>query len=131
MIRRTPGSTLPDTLFPSLTLVRSGPGSLAGRIERFCDAKSRGSQRTPLALRPVGRVDWSGRRTRRPGAGTSRHRQNAPALMAHSGLYPCPARSEEHTSELKSLIRTSHAVFFLISTSVVLISVLDAIHYLN
>src|SRR3546814_8957584 len=30
-----------------------------------------------------------------------------------SGFFPCPSRSEEHTSELQSLMRTSYAVFCL------------------
>src|SRR3546814_1060355 len=86
MIRRPPRSTRTDTLFPYTTLFRSvGSG---GRlvIMRLLRAFY------PVALREVER--WAP--------------LSAPivALAAHR-------RSEEHTSELQSLMRISYAVFCL------------------
>src|SRR3546814_6673011 len=84
MVRRSPRSTRTDTLFPYTTLVRSGPRRLD------CRSGSRPERRLPprycgaIGVRP---------RTRR-GRGSGRLR----------------TRSEEHTSELQSLMRTSYAV---------------------
>src|SRR3546814_5789500 len=35
------------------------------------------------------------------------------AFVYFGGSFSCPARSEEHTSELQSLMRNSYAVFYL------------------
>src|SRR3546814_679175 len=84
MIRRPPRSTRTDTLFPYTTLVRSGRQLYAAASARRC-----------LACRR--------RRGRRAQA---RHG----AVRRHQGFDP---RSEEHTSELQSLMRISYAVFCL------------------
>src|SRR3546814_3190474 len=85
MIRRPPRSTRTDTLFPYTTLFRSG------RL-------ARGLRRPPHPRRHGGAVVRERRlRARAPGEG---------------GLRP-DARSEEHTSELQSLMRISYAVFCL------------------
>src|SRR3546814_10700577 len=96
MIRRPPRSTRTDTLFPYTTLFRS----------REC--------RQHPDRRPGGE---------RAGAGRPRHRHGVPelrALPAHVGLpehglraAQPRRRSEEHTSELQSLMRISYAVFCL------------------
>src|SRR3546814_2284716 len=84
MIRRQPRSTRTDTLFPYTTLVRSRhPDLLRRRVER-------------------GQGDLQGRRVRRP---------RAPRRRSRGGRRD--RRSEEHTSELQSLMRTSYAVFCL------------------
>src|SRR3546814_5723841 len=88
MIRRPPRSTRTDTLFPYTTLFRSVEG---GALLSHLDASRCirvGQARTGLGL--------CGCR-RRP-AGRSRLRGRA-------------GRSEEHTSELQSLMRISYAVF--------------------
>src|SRR3546814_978631 len=93
MIRRPPGSTRTDTLFPYTTLFRSG--------ERRDD---------------IWPTDIHGRR---PGGaargesmgGRSARRDPSPVAGARSG--DRPRRSEEHTSELQSLMRISYAVFCL------------------
>src|SRR3546814_4981602 len=89
MIRRPPRSTRTDTLFPYTTLFRSRP-AWRGRDRGRWPARSR--------CRPV----------RRPrstdGGGT-------PIAAARAAHRPC--RSEEHTSELQSLMRNSYAVFCL------------------
>src|SRR3546814_4364396 len=96
MIRRPPRSTRTDTLFPYTTLFRSDPsppGGGGGRRDRL-------GQDHPAAA-PV-----PGRRTR--GQGHDRLHPAAPDRRARGG-----ARSEEHTSELQSLMRISYAVFCL------------------
>src|SRR3546814_5512360 len=90
MIRRPPRSTRTDTPFPYTTLFRSRPF----RPRRRADTRA---------------VDDARRRRDR----TARlpHPTDGAALCAapHDGR----ERSEEHTSELQSLMRTSYAVFCL------------------
>src|SRR3546814_2073682 len=86
MIRRPPRSTRTDTLFPYTTLFRS-------RRLRLFDA---------------------GLGIRRP-AGLQFRRRVSPRRLQDRGRVPEPGRgrSEEHTSELQSLMRISYAVFCL------------------
>src|SRR3546814_9798728 len=86
MIRRPPRSTRTDTLFPYTTLFRS----------RRCAGG--GHSRTRRPVRPA---DLHGNAVR-----CIRHRQRGP-------FGQCADRSEEHTSELQSLMRISYAVFCL------------------
>src|SRR3546814_1991940 len=90
MIRRPPRSTRTDTLFPYTTLFRS-----ASAQPRRLSATTGGDE----YRRASGR-----RRTRRGNAG------RAAAGRQNSRLQ---RRSEEHTSELQSLMRISYAVFCL------------------
>src|SRR3546814_5251226 len=91
MIRRPPRSTRTDTLFPYTTLFRSPA-----------------SPRRP-------------RRRDRPAGLTPRRRAqmcaaaSPPSLAGRAGVtsLDLPDRSEEHTSELQSLMRISYAVFCL------------------
>src|SRR3546814_2662718 len=112
MRRRPPRSTRTDTLFPSTTLFRSqgathrldhagelhqqpvahgleDPAAVAGeeRVEMLAPVGLDGSQRHPLVALHEG------------------------AEADHVGGENC--RSEEHTSELQSLMRISYAVFCL------------------
>src|SRR3546814_2879791 len=89
MIRRPPRSTRPDTLFPYTTLFRSF-------------AESLGRQAIVQRRRPCHqpRHDLQHRTS-------DIFNAQAGALMALGG------RSEEHTSELQSLMRNSYAVFCL------------------
>src|SRR3546814_3894157 len=101
MIRRPPRSTRTDTLFPYTTLFRSYGGMAAAHGGlRFLD-----SARRP---RRAWMADW---RRRGP---TVRWRRRLRRTMADplpdDGAAP---RSEEHTSELQSLMRISYAVFCL------------------
>src|SRR3546814_4424598 len=92
MIRRPPRSTRTDTLFPYTTLFRSGAAVADRRHGDGADAPRARLLRHP---RPVRR----GRRLR--------HRTgDQPDLRRVD-------RSEEHTSELQSLMRISYAVFCL------------------
>src|SRR3546814_9686873 len=103
MLRRPPISTRTDTLFPYTTLFRSVPlgeplaslwqpvnGSRASAVQTHV----RSGQQLPLACRRT----------------MSKRRFPCPPQCLHpAGV----ARSEEHTSELQSLMRISYAVFCL------------------
>src|SRR3546814_6245221 len=91
MIRRPPRSTRTDTLFPYTTLFRS---------EQHGRGQCRGERRRGGAAQPD-------RRDRLAAAlcGTRGQRGGDP--------WRGGARSEEHTSELQSLMRISYAVFCL------------------
>src|SRR3546814_1773354 len=91
MIRRPPRSTRTDTLFPYTTLFRSVEADRA--VQSVLD-------RAPI------RVD-RGQSCRAPWL---RHRRFG---HRHAALLHFAARSEEHTSELQSLMRISYAVFCL------------------
>src|SRR3546814_6329432 len=94
MIRRPPRSTRTDTLFPYTTLFRS-----CIRLRRYCFWRC-----------------WAFWRVRR-------HSSTSPALERKSWIFCSDfvpllqarprTRSEEHTSELQSLMRISYAVFCL------------------
>src|SRR3546814_7635952 len=97
MIRRPPRSTRTDTLFPDTTLFRSSRQSAFPDRHRRARVRSR---KSTAAVHP--RCRWCD-------------------ILCRSG--PCPRdrslagrprpRSEEHTSELQSLMRISYAVFCL------------------
>src|SRR3546814_5835148 len=100
MIRRPPRSTRTDTLFPYTTLVRSPMVQINDdnyedldydSTTRILDALAAGEQPKPG-------TQLSDRHTSEPEGGPT-------TLKA--------MRSEEHTSELQSLMRTSYAVFCL------------------
>src|SRR3546814_6911299 len=92
MIRRPPRSTRTDTLFPYTTLFRSY-WKIGGRLLIF-------SLFSALlfneGLNPMQPAQWV---------------DDVPRHLAATGLQI--ARSEEHTSELQSLMRISYAVFCL------------------
>src|SRR3546814_7568283 len=97
MIRRPPRSTRTDTLFPYTTLFRSNRAP-AGEIS---EQRARGRPRQAEDADQAGtwlQVDANG----------LRHDQG---LRGHAR--PTQRRSEEHTSELQSLMRISYAVFCL------------------
>src|SRR3546814_9591076 len=98
MIRRPPRSTRTDTLFPYTTLFRSRRWPAWQRPYRRRD----GHQAGPLVLR----LPFRGRSGN---AGLPRSR----LPLATRRLLSRLARSEEHTSELQSLMRISYAVFCL------------------
>src|SRR3546814_10359940 len=94
MIRRPPRSTRTDTLFPYTTLFRSPYG--ADELERYANlVNEHFAGRDLVNLRQA-------------------LMQEAADAQAHVNLLLCEAaRSEEHTSELQSLMRISYAVFCL------------------
>src|SRR3546814_8483140 len=92
MIRRPPRSTLTDSLFPYTTLFRSGARlCTVGAAPGLGSASGAG---VALAFRIAGRS-------------VSDTKRGEPVLD------PGADRSEEHTSELQSLMRISYAVFCL------------------
>src|SRR3546814_5143624 len=119
MIRRPPRSTRTDTLFPYTTLFRSqvhglcrlhGPEARPLRIREagaeqllefaYADAPHLPAHAGGLARAPCRKAAGSRRR-----AGCACPRRGRTARLS--------LRSEEHTSELQSLMRISYAVFCL------------------
>src|SRR3546814_7421479 len=119
MIRRPPRSTRTDTLFPYTTLFRSdglrGLRHLA-RVERVL------RQRVPPAVEALGqggdcRRDWAAQRGEAGGKGFQHTVGASRVVQVAESEVPRrlaqPHRSEEHTSELQSLMRIPYAVFCL------------------
>src|SRR3546814_3930416 len=111
MIRRPPRSTRTATLVPYPTLFRSSEAARAGcrgarRAARggASDADVHGAG---VAVAAVG-----ARRAQEPQARRWLNRA-APLSTASRGCPSAYGRSEEHTSELQSLMRISYAVFCL------------------
>src|SRR3546814_3496492 len=115
MLRRPPRSTRTDTLFPYTTLFRSRPAAapireLAARaVAAGAFHAVRGRRDVCLGFRvlPVGHPARSV--PDRAGAGPALTHGRARVRPRGAGL----GRSEEHTSELQSLMRISYAVFCL------------------
>src|SRR3546814_2972030 len=114
MIRRPPRSTRTDTLFPYTTLFRSL--NLLARREAAIVAAEAGTTRDVIEVRmdldgyPVVLADTAGIRESADAVeteGVRRARQRAGTADLKI------LRSEEHTSELQSLMRISYAVFCL------------------
>src|SRR3546814_4874985 len=97
MIRRPPRSTRTDTLFPYTTLFRSAVDGRGGRA---------GARPAPARRHPRRRG-----RLRTPVHGAAGRRGRDSDAFVRAG--PAVDRSEEHTSELQSLMRISYAVFCL------------------
>src|SRR3546814_15135978 len=98
MIRRPPRSTRTDTLFPFTTLFRS-PLHIALDDHRIFDDLRLVGERLEHALEADRRL----------------HRAPLERFALAIGRdFAGPRRSEEHTSELQSLMRISYAVFCLI-----------------
>src|SRR3546814_3626068 len=99
MIRRPPRSTRTDTLFPYTTLFRSslmqGIADAKQLLHRIQEERKRGDERLNIA-----------RRTPFDG-------QQRPYKARNRKSGGQQQRSEEHTSELQSLMRISYAVFCL------------------
>src|SRR3546814_1971557 len=105
MIRRPPRSTRTDTLFPYTTLFRSPAGLGNPGAGLRCHP---GQSPRLLAAAPEGRC--TGRS--RPRGGLARRIEGGSAAMTGRCCRQL-RRSEEHTSELQSLMSTSYAVFCL------------------
>src|SRR3546814_8863780 len=106
-IRRPPRSTRTDTLFPYTTLFRSGRRHVA--VEgAFRDAEP---QQLFVAILDPAVVDLLELRVLRRDLGVEL--VGRVVGRVHDRLRERPQRSEEHTSELQSLMRISYAVFCL------------------
>src|SRR3546814_3857844 len=116
MIRRPPRSTRTDTLFPYTTLFRS-----AERDHRAVEGDVLGLQAAQVAQHLGLGVIAIEHRMREVAAGARQRRRDALLRLAverghlrHLGAEAGEdLRSEEHTSELQSLMRISYAVFCL------------------
>src|SRR3546814_7050959 len=106
MIRRPPRSTRTDTLFPYTTLFRSLLPEVVGQAARVVAAAAERRARR-AARRPDRLVDGEDHIGNPRLVGRARQ-QIAAARTTHA-----VDRSEEHTSELQSLMRISYAVFCL------------------
>src|SRR3546814_3286223 len=113
MIRRPPGSTRTDTLFPYTTLFRSAPNrdNAVALMEYLVSDEAQGLYaranyeypvKAGVELDPVVASFGEMQVDPLPLTEVVRHRREASVL-----------RSEEHTSELQSLMRNSYAVFCL------------------
>src|SRR3546814_7311155 len=123
MIRRPPRSTRTDTLFPYTTLFRSDPdGERAAQSEGDAlpphGRGNRAGGTVACALRAFA-AGSAGRTAVARGPAVNRFALASFRALAASLLLflagcagPAP-RSEEHTSELQSLMRISYAVFCL------------------
>src|SRR3546814_5789812 len=119
MIRRPPRSTRTDTLFPYTTLFRSrtrlaGGAGLRGRCAGLCHRAVGGRADDVMAGLRRGRQV----RGDRAGGGPARGQPRCGRSVAARPRDGSSARSEEHTSELQSLMRTSYAVFCLKKTNI-------------
>src|SRR3546814_6203607 len=107
MIRRPPRSTRTDTLFPYTTLFRSQSPGGPFRLHR--------GERSDVAPSALPQCLCLGRRLL--GLQCQDRGGSTQAGTGGGGQRPCHARrsgrSEEHTSELQSLMRISYAVFCL------------------
>src|SRR3546814_7174186 len=121
MLRRPPRSTRTDTLFPYTTLFRSWRQS--GGFEALHPLRQR-PERTVERHILVDSVDRAGLRTADATVGIALaalqttpndvllyHVERGPQAIAH--IFAAARRSEEHTSELQSLMSISYAVFCL------------------
>src|SRR3546814_4076213 len=110
MLRRPPRSTRTDTLFPYTTLFRSRRGGSAS-----------GSLQGPPYSAARARISTTRQFLVLDSGAHSATRTKSPVLQAFSASWACSLverrmylpRSEEHTSELQSLMRISYAVFCL------------------
>src|SRR3546814_6533621 len=130
MIRRPPRSTRTDTLFPYTTLFRSNAAA-ADQVDelspcRFDPGRGRhiGGKHRVEAVIEAQSENIPGRRAggasfpflpRRLGyRNLSKSRRRIVGQLRSAAIILCwQARSEEHTSELQSLMRISYAVFCL------------------
>src|SRR3546814_9497243 len=103
MLRRPPRATRTDTLFPYTTLFRALDLPLARR-RRNRRRSDRDLQDDDRAGKRLGRTDRGA-----PPVRPARDRK----LAGGGGCGGRAMRSEEHTSELQSLMRISYAVFCL------------------
>src|SRR3546814_5998682 len=100
MLRRPPRSTRSDTLFPYTTLFRS---TWPGLRARHSDSRAKSG----VDVSHVGLAGIAGVERLSP------DEENALTRVPACAAFQRRKRSEEHTSELQSLMRISYAVFCL------------------
>src|SRR3546814_8783674 len=115
MIRRPPISTRTDTLFPYTTLVRSSTATFSGAKP---SSLASSASVMPARTRRCSPLIWIDTVPSTCNALSCQitcldlARHEGLKITAHIGA-DTPRRSEEHTSELQSLMRISYAVFCL------------------
>src|SRR3546814_5750713 len=111
MIRRPPRATRPDTLFPSTTLFRSRPWGAPTAFGNGLPGEHLAEEVAVVPARPLGRVADQ----LADACVQARHARGVAVLdrLAVGVVAGAVVRSEEHTSELQSLMRISYAVFCL------------------
>src|SRR3546814_2248228 len=107
MIRRPPRSTRTDTLFPYTTLVRSDASDVRDALTAIFE-RTDGTNPIPALL-----FDTAGVSPGIPGHLHWNGTENTLGIDASATGALQVGRSEEHTSELQSLMRNSYAVFCL------------------
>src|SRR3546814_4668621 len=127
MLRRPPRSTRTDTLFPYTTLFRSEAAhGLAQRVDVFtqrerahasslcfsCSCKRQRGAQAPSSIVRYGAV-YAPPRMRPWKRGVVRPSGNLSLPITTMRSSAMRSRSEEHTSELQSLMRITYAVFCL------------------
>src|SRR3546814_2672889 len=106
MIRRPPRSTRTDTLFPYTTLFQSACGGYA----MTDTVPARGAASDEPMIQLIGVHKWFGQFHVLRDINLTVHHGERIVICGPSGS---GKRSEEHTSELQSLMRISYAVFCL------------------
>src|SRR3546814_4360493 len=119
MIRRPPRSTRTDTLFPYTTLFRSSIRLCIGigtpGLQRFCICGTGMHTVEPARHFWIRQIQASARtaefqRKTHHAIGGCKAVASEIGTLSQFGFQPVQ-RSEEHTSELKSLMRLSHAAY--------------------
>src|SRR3546814_8094623 len=111
MIRRPPRSTRTDTLFPYPTLFRSDEGEDQLNLT---DGAHVGGVLQGKGGEPADRGEEAGDPHRKRRLPVAQDRGHLAGLAQQQvGAHDHRLRSEEHTSELQSLMRISYAVFCL------------------
>src|SRR3546814_4515790 len=105
MIRRPPRSTRTDTLFPYTTLFRSPR-------ERAESTAAKAAATQTVTRHPAG-FSLGGVMSQQLKTGVIIEGDESGAVRAYASAGKAADRSEEHTSELQSLMRISYAVFCL------------------
>src|SRR3546814_10276263 len=109
MLRRPPRSTRTDTLCPYTTLFRSLPSENVRNVAVLTPGFSADCLETLEEIAIRGKEDFIA-----SGGNNFVHLSCLNASQDAMNLYESlPRRSEEHTSELQSLMRISYAVFCL------------------
>src|SRR3546814_20327651 len=103
MIRRPPSATRTDTFFPYTTRFRACPELLARRLERD-ERRNLGPDSVRAPPGGSAQIRWE----REPATTSDGPLQE---LLRVPVIGERRSRSEEHTSELQSLMRISYAVF--------------------
>src|SRR3546814_3237495 len=120
MIRPPPRSTRTDTLFPYTTLFRSDRAVDRVDTDRIAVLDQR--DRAPLSRFGADMADAEATRAARKTAVGDERKSQSALFEVHNIAVVEIDRSEEHTSELQSLMRISYAVFCLKKTNITKIS---------